>query len=431
MESKSVKVFTSEDSPRLRYAISLILGDILGISWEAVTDRRKLGKHPVINYSSEKIAGSYRIQPSDLLFERGISAREIRIMEWKNLPVLFPSDNDADLPFDIFSASFYLVSRYEEYLEPDTDNNGRFSASSSIAYRNGFLGKPVIEHWAKELARGLLRNFPSLTFKRNDFCSVVTFDVDIPLIHRGKNLFSSIGGMLRDLASGNGHAGDKEKTAFRDEKNAYEGLEYIKEKTKEFRSDCRFFFSVGDHSKFGRNTSWKNEEYRKLIKAISSEFMSGLHLSPNAATNIKILGTEYLRLRSVLGSPVAISRFHHVRFILPDSYRNLSGSGLTEDYSLGYPEEPGFRASIARPFIFYDLIHDTQTSLRLVPFQVMDTFIDENRQKAGSVIQSLIEETKKAGGTFVSAWHNTSLQLNPECQENRILFETMLRCQLV
>jgi hypothetical protein len=431
MESKSVKVFTSENSPRLSYVISLILGDILGIGWEAVTDRRKLGKHPVINYSSEKIAGSFRIQPSDLLFERGISAREIRIMEWKNLPVLFPSDNDADLPFDIFSASFYLVSRYEEYLEPDTDNNGRFSASSSIAYRNGFLSKPVIEHWSKELARGLLRKFPSLTFKRNDFCSVVTFDVDIPLIHRGKNLFSSIGGMLRDLASGDGHAGDKENPAFRDEKNAYEGLEYIKKKTREFHSDCRFFFSVGDHSKSGRNTSWKNEEYRKLIKTISSEFMSGLHLSPNAATNIKMLGTEYFRLRSVLGSPVAISRFHHVRFILPDSYRNLPGSGLTEDYSLGYPEEPGFRASIARPFIFYDLIHDTQTSLRLVPFQVMDTFIEENRQKAGSVIQSLIEETKKAGGTFVSAWHNTSLQLSPECRENRIIFETMLRCQLV
>ena len=53
MEVKPVKIFTSQNSPRLRFIADLILNEILGLSWEIITDKRKLGKFPVINYSDE------------------------------------------------------------------------------------------------------------------------------------------------------------------------------------------------------------------------------------------------------------------------------------------------------------------------------------------------------------------------------------------
>ena len=37
------------------------------------------------------------------------------------------------------------------------------------------------------------------------------------------------------------------------------------------------------------------------------------------------------------------------------------------DYSMGYNEEIGYRASTAVPFYFYDLNNDLQTSLRIHP----------------------------------------------------------------
>ena len=43
MDAKPVKIYSSEDVPRLRYIAGIILGDILGLSWEIVTDKRKLG----------------------------------------------------------------------------------------------------------------------------------------------------------------------------------------------------------------------------------------------------------------------------------------------------------------------------------------------------------------------------------------------------
>ena len=77
MVSGSVKIYSAEDSPRLRYIAGIILGDILGLSWSVITDKRKLGKNPVINYSTDNIAGSFKIDPETLLFEKGICRKPI------------------------------------------------------------------------------------------------------------------------------------------------------------------------------------------------------------------------------------------------------------------------------------------------------------------------------------------------------------------
>jgi len=74
MDSGPVKIYSAEDSPRLTYIAGIILGDILGLQWQVITDKRKLGKHPVINYSSYNLSGSFKICPESILFEKGIVA---------------------------------------------------------------------------------------------------------------------------------------------------------------------------------------------------------------------------------------------------------------------------------------------------------------------------------------------------------------------
>jgi len=114
MDSGPVKIYSREDTPRLRYIAGIVLGDILGLSWDVITDKRKLGKNPVINYSSDNLSGSFKINPASVLFEKGICQKQIEFSEWKGLPVIFQTKSDSDLPFDIFAASFFLVTRYEE-----------------------------------------------------------------------------------------------------------------------------------------------------------------------------------------------------------------------------------------------------------------------------------------------------------------------------
>lgn len=428
-----VKIFTTSKVPRLNYVVDLILNEILGLSWEIITDRRKLGKSCVINYTGKIIPGSLKVSPSGLLFEKGIRIQEINMTEWKSLPVFFQTTDDSDLPFDIFAATFYLVTRYEEYLEFQPDRHGRFCAGQSLAFKNGFLGLPVINLWAKELAKLLVRKYQNLSFKANEFKALTTIDIDEPFACRGRNLIGNISGFLHDLASAKGNSGQRLGCLRRKEKDPYEVFDYLIDNIGKNNADSRFFFPVGEHSDYEKNPSWKNESYRKLIREIGCNFKIGLYPSLKASTDFKTVSTELKRLKAILNNPVTGSRFHFLKIAMPGSYRSISAAGIIEDYSMGYPDEYGFRAGVACPVMFYDVMEDKLTNLRIFPFQVMDvTLAAFKRLRPGTerdVINNMISETRKAGGLFISIWHNTTLLDTPEGREWRKVFEFMLKCQ--
>jgi hypothetical protein len=433
MDPRPVKIFAAKTSPRLKYIAGIILGDILGLSWDIITDKRKLGKHPVINYSAENISGTFKIYPDPLLFETGISPRDFSVSEWKGLPVFFNTSPDSDIPFDIFAASFFLISRYEEYLEFQPDEYGRFRASSSLAFRNGFLGKPIVDLWTKEMSKAFLKRYQNLTFKRNEYKALLTIDIDRPFAYLGKSLIRSIGGLIRDIGSSSGNAGERYRSVARGEKDPFEVFDYINQSIEKNDADVTYFFPVGDHSKYDNNPSWKNDEYRKLINRIAGKYKSGLHPSYKAACNYSLINNEMVRLKTILGKEIILSRFHFIRLFMPQSYRDICKAGIEEDYSMGYPEEPGFRAGIARPFYFYDVLTDQQTKLKIIPFQVMDGALYQYKKldpvASKEVIIKMNNETRKVGGLFVSIWHNTSLLENPAWQEWRDVFEFMLNNQ--
>jgi hypothetical protein len=138
-------------------------------------------------------------------------------------------------------------------------------------------------------------------------------------------------------------------------------------------------------------------------------------------------------LQSIVSKDIMLSRFHYIKMHFPGSLRNLITAGVNEDYSMGYPDEPGFRAGIARPFFFYDITEERKTGLRITPFQVMDGTLFKYKgltpEGSDELISGIIDETKKAGGLFVSIWHNTSLLDSREWKKWRNTFELMLKLQ--
>jgi hypothetical protein len=433
MVSGSVKIYSAEDSPRLRYIAGIILEDILGLSWSVITDKRKLGKHPVINYSADSIARSFKINPAALLFEKGIFPKQIVISEWKGLPAFFQISAGSDLPFDIFAASFFLVARYEEYCEAEHDDYGRFSSSSSIAVKNGFLERPVVDLWAKELAKALLNKFPNLVFRRNEYRSILTIDTDQPFAYLGKNLFRSISSFFGEKNRNRGTVGDHYRIITKEAKDPFDVFDYVIENIEKNNIDTKFFFPVGNRSKYDNNPSWRNEEYRRLIHKIAAKFQIGLHPSFVAGGDGSLIETEANRLRVILGKEIAFCRFHFIRLFTPNSYNNVINAGISQDYSMGYPDAPGFRAGIARPYFFYNVIDDRLTDLKIIPFQVMDvTLYDYKKldpEDSKEIILRLINETRKVGGLFVSIWHNTSLLENEDWKKWREVFEFMIKNQ--
>jgi hypothetical protein len=430
-----VKIFAFRKVPRLCYVADLILNEILGLSWQIITDRRKTGKSPVINYSGSILPGTFRISPSEILFETGIKTHEISISNWNGLPIFFNTDEESDLPFDIFAATFFMVTRYEEYLGFSPDEHGRFCGSESLAYKNGFLDIPIINLWAREFAKVLVRKYQTLSFKPKEFRALVTIDVDEPFAYKGRNMMGNIAGLVKDFAARGGRLSEHMDFIKGKIKDPYEVFDFLADTIKSTGSTAKFFFPVGDTSVYDRNPSWRNSDYRQLIRKIKQSFTIGLHPSYKASTDLPALVNEAERFKTITNNDLLVSRFHFLKIKMPGSYRNLSAAGIHEDYSMGFHDEPGFRAGIACPFLFYDILDDKLTNLRIYPFQIMDVTLREYKKykprEAIEIIRRLLVHTQSTGGIFISIWHNTTLLEKPELKEWCEVFEFTLRNQVV
>ena len=139
----------------------------------------------------------------------------------------------------------------------------------------------------------------------------------------------------------------------------------------------------------------------------------GLHPSYYTMNNGVLLKKEKERLENITNMPIKRSRQHYLRLSLPETYQKLIDLEIEEDYSMGYPNYTGFRASTCTPFYFYDLEFEIQTPLKVFPFALIDSTLNDYmkltaKQSLGK-IRDLKNQVKAVNGTFITVFHNESL----------------------
>jgi hypothetical protein len=150
-----------------------------------------------------------------------------------------------------------------------------------------------------------------------------------------------------------------------------------------------------------------------LIKYIADYNSIGIHPSFRSNSQPEQLKKEITRVSKVLKRNITNSRQHFLKLTFPETYRRLIENDITDDYTMGYSSDVGFRASICTPFYFYDLEREMPSKLKIHPFAVMDAtlryYMRVKPDKALSHIEPLIKEVRAVNGTFISLWHNESL----------------------
>ena len=425
-----IQVYTTQTSSRLAYAVDLVLGNILGLAY-TITDSPD-DSIPLINYSYDRSVGGIFIQPEGLLFQKGIRMQEIWIAHLNDVPLFFQQPPEAGFQLDIFSFAFYLVTRYEEYLTFARDEQGRFVAESSLAYKHNFLDIPVVDIWAHRLGVTLKLLYPDLIIPEKKYDHLLTVNIDQPFEYKGKGLARNLGGLFMDFIRSN-NPGKRFRCMTGSVKDSYDTYSYIDKNADKYNCPVLYFFTTGDRSRYDKNINPYNMCYKKLIKRLSKNHSVGLHSSYSSGNSAKLIIKEKNRLEDVTQQKITKLRKHYLMLILPHTFQVIQTVGIMEDYTLGHIREAGFRAGIARPFKFYDLTREETSSLVLVPFQYMDaTFQKYKRHNPSEAIESvgrLIKRTKEVGGLFVSVWHNTSLTDEGEWSGWRQLFEYTLREQ--
>jgi len=105
--------------------------------------------------------------------------------------------NEIVCEIDIFASSFFMLSRWEEYVNKTRDNHNRFPAYASLAYKNNFLDRPVVNEYLEMLCNML--KFLGFKQKRKErkFKFVLTHDVDVA--YKFKSKFLMFKELLGDL----------------------------------------------------------------------------------------------------------------------------------------------------------------------------------------------------------------------------------------
>lgn len=409
-------VYTHKITPRLTYTFKHFFTRILQVQVKFTTKVEEFIAHDglKLTYSKQALGNEIFIRSTNLLFEQGINDVEIVMGKWDGVDCFFQSKQEATVSFDIFAATFYLLSRYEEYLPHVKDEHERFTAEDSIAYKYNFLDKPLIDIWAYKFKNLIKDKFPEFKFLEREFEYISTIDVDMPYTFKHKGLIRSISGFLSDLSKFRLiNIWHRLIVVLGFRKDPFDTFEELINYQKKYGIKTIFFFSVGDYSTYDKNTSSRNSNYQSLIKSVADYAEVGLHPSYFSYKDEVVLQKEKLRLEAIFNRPVEKSRQHYLRLAIPETYQNLINLEIKEDHTMGYADHYGFRASTCTPFYFYDLEYEIQTPLKVFSFAVMDgtlkDYLELSNKKSFEVIVNLAYEVKKADGTFITLFHNETI----------------------
>lgn len=409
-----ILIYVPEFSERIKYTFSFIFEKILGISFRLTNCSNNFinESSPKFSYSFSSLKNEIHFSSCNLLFETDIK-----------------SQNLIEILNDPFATTFFLLSRYEEYLPYQGDIHHRFSYKASLVKGKIDPLIPWIDTFAFDLFNQLKKKFPSLVYKNRKFTFINTIDIDHAWLYKNKFWFKN----FKSLG--------KKGLTFR-WKDFYHqilvlsGLKldpyFIYPYIQHLNITTFYFISFGLGGRWDTNHHPKNIAYRKLICQLYNQDYStiGLHPSYESNKDFTILKMEKLALEKLLQQKISFSRQHFIKLHLPNTYYNLINLNISADFSMGFQDHIGFRAGTCTPFYWFDLKNNKISELKIFPFCVMDVtlknYMKLSIEEAENKILNLLDSVKKVNGTFISIFHNDSLSNYGEWKLWRNVYEKLI-----
>lgn len=411
-----ILIYTHNITPRVSYTMSLVFERVLNVSFKLTDDLQfyKSSSLPKLAYTNRQEGIELLIGSEGLLFENNIRKEPPRVSgTYLDFPIFFKTGPGSFLPYDLFATVFYFASRYEEYTPSELDMHHRFQAENSLAFKHRFLNKPFLNYLIGDLAQKLKHRYPVLEFKKRDFNFLSTIDIDNAFAFANKGLKRNVGGLLKDLVSLKlSSVAQRLASNINSGKDPYNTFDAIHAISTHTTTALQYFVLIGDYSAYDKNPHYTNKGFRTLLRKLSAGYTLGLHPSYQSFNEAERVEKEKHRLENIIEKKVTAARCHFLRLQFPETYRTFIRAGITDDYTMIYASQPGFRTGLCVPYDWFDLENNSATHLIVHSSVVMEgTLRDYNKlspKAASRLIDELMQEVKKFGGEFVSVWHNDS-----------------------
>ena len=313
---------------------------------------------------------------------------------------------------DIIAASFFMLTRWEETVIPDRDEHDRFPFSASVAYRQGFINRPIVDEYTLVLGQWLRTMVPTWQPRSPKFQVALSHDIDLVRpdlkrlggdLLRRHNLGDALktgSEILRQLMKSQTRSGHMKAILDLAEASRTRGLA------------SAFFFKTSRRGEFDSGYKIQSPAVRKLISdLIKDGHEIGFHPGYRTLGDPELLSREKALLDEVIGPRSYGGRQHYLRFRVPDTWRHWEEVGLTYDSTMGYAGYEGFRCGTCHPYHPFDIEQNRDLRVLEVPLIVMDATLRTRRQlgvdAAERIILELARMCQAVHGTFTILWHNT------------------------
>ena len=343
--------------------------------------------------------------PPQLIWFNGIEGIELPIIYGRDF---FSCSKDKIIcGLDIFASSFFMLSRWEEFVI--NQKNGKCDEEALFSVRNNIFGRPIVNEYCSLLVMLLKKiglKIP-VAFKKTEV--LLTHDVDRCYLSTFGEMLVNTGKLLFK----------KPKKAILTQKrflqykmlniNPFNSFDLLMSYSEQYKFKNSFFFKGCQRNEEGFTYDVGDNFVRGIIALIEDRgHIIGFHPSENTLNNKEQFMEELERLRSVTNS-VPIGGRSHGLFYPIGYYAFWDEAGLVYDSGCGFQFRNGFRAGVCQPYNIFDIRSRKKLDLLEKPFILMDSVWLRNKISPSDFYleaTKLIDIVFKYKGTLCLNWHS-------------------------
>lgn len=403
------------------YAVRMVLGHFLGLDYTL---------HKEHIEQTEICWGDNRVIFSDVLWKGDMPLSYLRednfprVRQYStylapegNIPALYSngefevSDNTIKCPIDVFASVFFMLTRWEEYVNKKRDEYGRFVGIESVAYMNHFLDRPIVNEYA-EMVWNILKEIGfNKERKTTQFELVPTHDIDHPFMKKRilKSFYYVTKSLLKlDLPSVRCYI----KDLFRD---PYDVFNFFMDCSESIGVKSRFYFMSADPGTGVKHDSpyMADSRFTRIVNSIKSRgHIVGFHPGVFSQESTEAWSVEKSILENKTGVTIEEGRQHYLCFSIPNSFLCWETNRMKIDSTLSYHDIEGFRCGTGMSYPVFNILERKEYALMERPLVVMDATLTGYRQynleKIKEVLQYYLNVGRKYKMPITILFHNSS-----------------------
>lgn len=405
--------------PEREYIIDTILSGYLGLEYSTHIDEAARDYVILINqneliikdsfFSNYPVPLSYQVKgalPKKVVYSRNAFASET------DIPVIYGNEeivregSNIRVGVDIFASAFFMLTRWEEFVNMRRDEHARFRGEESIAFKNGFLHRPIVNEYV-EMLWNLLQGvgYKGERAKRY-FELVLTHDIDALTYVSYKTIIGDIWARKNIKLAWN----NSKYLIGRDPFDTYDFLM----KTSEDAGVKSHFYFMSSSSKLRYDPPYylNTRKFSSVVRNIKARgHVIGFHPGYYTFEDYERWTSEKAALERAVKQPITEGRQHFLRMDISRTLSIWDSNQMEVDSTLGYSDKEGFRCGTGDEYRVFDFLSRKPLFLKERPLIIMDgTLLQHQKysyEEALKTMQDYIAICKKYQSKLTILFHNS------------------------